>query len=232
MRYFFKIKNNSINSILCGFYYLFMIYNYFSINIINLVNYIWHYDIILIKNNKIIKKSNFDKIKSIPDYDFLIINYKTEKYTLVKIIKNLSDKTTNYGIVKRLEMLKTIPIECSFKFILVLLKCNGKNYDITKFLSNKFYTYYLQNGVLFDENFTNWVCIKFIKNKKLLNNDYQFYIIDQHAKEINLTQKQHIILGLNNYCIYENNNDKICKVTNIENVTEDNSSEQIKLKSN
>lgn len=204
MRYLFKIKNDGINSILCSIYYIVMIYNFFSINIINLINYIFHYDIILIKNNKIIKKSNFNKLNVIPDYDYIIVNYKTDKYTLVKIIKNVSDVTGNYGIVKRLEMLKTQPLECNFKFLLVLLKCDGKNYNITNFLSNRFYTYYLQNSILFDEDFINWICIKFIKNKKIINKEKEFYILDQNAKQITITDKQYLMLGLNNYCIYEN----------------------------
>ncbi len=211
MRYFFKIRNKGINSILCSLYYLVMMYNYFSINIMNIFNYIWHYDIIFIKNNKIIKKSNFNDLDLIPDYDFIIINYKTEKYTLVKILKNISDHLGNYGVVKRIEMLKKIPAECNFKFLLVLLKSDVKNYNITKFLSNKFYTYYLQNGVLFDENFINWICIKLLKNKKILYAKKEFYIIDQRAKQITISENQHIILGLNNYCIYENGDNRLNK---------------------
>tara|TARA_E500000178_G_scaffold316486_1_gene336237 strand:- start:719 stop:1276 length:558 start_codon:yes stop_codon:yes gene_type:complete len=181
-----------------------MVYNYFSVNLINLINYIWHYDIILIKNNKIIKKSNFNKLNEIPDYDYIVINYKNDKYTLVKIIENISELTGTYGVVKRIEMLKTIPVECCFKFILVLLKTNKKTYDITKYLNNRFYTFYLENGILFDENFINWICIKFIKNKDLLKLKKEIFIIDQHAKQITLSDKQHIILGSNNYGIYEN----------------------------
>ena len=32
------------------------------------------------------------------------------------------------------------------------------------------------------------------------------YLLDQNAKQITITDKQYLMLGLNNYCIYENEN--------------------------
>ena len=87
---------------------------------------------------------------------------------------------------------------CKFRFILAMIKTDNKKIDITKYLHNDNKSYYLENSILFDKNFNNWLCINYLN--EVLDN-IKICLIDHNANEIELNSSQFIKLGINNYHI-------------------------------
>lgn len=184
------IKNILINNLLLFFYYFrqFLLY-------INKIYYdIWmnfntNNDILFIKDNRVIKKNNFNNIDNIPKADYFVVNYYNNNKKLVKI-------SDDYNILDYPEKNSDM---CKFRFILAMIKSDNKKIDITKYLHNDHKSYYLENSILFDKNFNNWLCINYL-NKNLDN--IKICLIDHNANEIELNSSQFIKLGINNYHIY------------------------------
>jgi len=171
-----KVKNILINNLLLFKYY--DLYVYFNTNS----------DILFIKNNRVIKKYNFTNIDNIPKSDYFVVNYNNNNNNLVKI-------SDDYSI---LDYPEKIPDVCKFRFILAMIKTDDKKVDITKYLHNDNESYYLENSILFDKNFNNWICMNYL-NEEFDN--IKINLIDHNANEIELNSSQFIKLGINNYHI-------------------------------
>ena len=143
-------------------------------------------DIIFVKEGKIIKKCNIDNF-SIPKADYCVI-CKNVNLDLVKVVNDFSDIKNEYEYLN----------QCMFNFILVMLKTELGDVDITNYLKNQNNTYYIENAEIFDKNFLNWICLKHL-NKKYKK--MSIYLLDHNANEIILEENQFIKLGNNNYYI-------------------------------
>lgn len=183
------IKNMLIENLLLIIYY----FRQFLLYINKIYYYVWMYfntnsDILFIKDNSIIKKNNFNNIDKIPKADYFVLNYNNNDKNLVKI-------SDDYSI---LDYPEKIPDMCKFRFILAMIKTDNKKIDITKYLYNDNKSYYLENSILFDKNFNNWLCINYLN--EVLDN-IKICLIDHNANEIELNSSQFIKLGINNYHI-------------------------------
>lgn len=184
-----NIKDYLITNLLLFIYYFrqFLLY----INRLYIQLYMYFYrekDILFVKDNKIIKKLNFNNTEKIPKSEYFVINYNVENQKLVKV-------TDDYNI---LDYPNNIPNSCNFRFILAVIKFDNETIDVTNYLYNDEKSYYLENSILFDKNFINWFSINYLK-KDL--NDIKINIIDHNANTIELDSSQYIKLGLNNYHI-------------------------------
>ena len=184
-----NIKDCVITNLLLLIYYFrqFLLY----INRLYIQLYMYFYkekNILFVKDNKIIKTINFNDTKNIPKSEYFVVNYNLENKKLVKV-------SDDYSI---LDYPNNIPNCCSFRFILAVIKSNDKTIDISKYLYNDNETYYLENSILFDNNFMNWICINYLKENL---QDIKINIIDHNANSIELDSSQYIKLGLNNYHI-------------------------------
>lgn len=183
------IKDSLITNFLLLIYYFRQIFLYVNRLYIQFCMYFYkEKDIVFVKQNKIIKTLDFNNIENIPKSEYFVINYDVENKKLVKV-------SDDYSI---LDYPENIPSCCSFRFILVALKSNDKSIDIGKYLYNDDKTYYLENSILFDKNFVNWMCINYLKEDL---QEVKINIIDHNANSIELDSSQYIKLGLNNYHI-------------------------------
>mgnify|MGYP003638820869 CR=1 FL=1 len=183
------LKKILLNNLLLFIYY----FRQFLLYINKLYYEVWMYfntnnDILFIKNNRVIQKNNFNNIDNIPKADYFVVNYNNNDKNLVKV-------SDDYSI---LDYLKIIPDICKFRFILVMIKSDNKNIDITKYLYNENRSYYIKNSILFDKNFNNWFCMNYL-NEELDN--IKISLIDHNANEIELNSSQFIKLGTHNYHI-------------------------------
>jgi len=183
------LKKILLNNLLLFIYY----FRQFLLYINKLYYEVWMYfntnnDILFIKNNRVIQKNNFNNIDNIPKADYFVVNYNNNNKNLVKV----SDDNSI------LDYLKIIPDICKFRFILVMIKSDNKNIDITKYLYNENRSYYIKNSILFDKNFNNWFCMNYL-NEELDN--IKISLIDHNANEIELNSSQFIKLGTHNYHI-------------------------------
>lgn len=183
------LKKILLNNLLLFIYY----FRQFLLYINKLYYEVWMYfntnnDILFIKNNRVIQKNNFNNIDNIPKADYFVVNYNNNDKNLVKV-------SDDYSI---LDYLKIIPDICKFRFILVMIKSDNKNIDITKYLYNENRSYYIKNSILFDKNFNNWFCMNYL-NEELDN--IKISLIDHNANEIELNSSQFIKLGIHNYHI-------------------------------
>ncbi|ALH22972.1 hypothetical protein ceV_066 [Chrysochromulina ericina virus CeV-01B] len=183
------LKKILLNNLLLFIYY----FRQFLLYINKLYYEVWMYfntnnDILFIKNNRVIQKNNFNNIDNIPKADYFVVNYNNNDKNLVKV-------SDDYSI---LDYLKIIPDICKFRFMLVMIKSDNKNIDITKYLYNENRSYYIKNSILFDKNFNNWFCMNYL-NEELDN--IKISLIDHNANEIELNSSQFIKLGTHNYHI-------------------------------
>jgi hypothetical protein len=170
-----------------------LIYNYFYRIYIKLYKY-YKYNtsnnIIIVKNSQL----SYKNLIKFNDLDYIIYsqnNNTNDDKILTQLFTNIND------IIN----IKNPLIECNFTFILVLIKTNNSSYDITKFLKNIYEYYYVNNAILFDPNFMNWISIHYIKYP--LDN-YTITIMDNCCKEVSLTSLQYIKLNKTDYEILNN----------------------------
>ena len=183
------IKNMLIENLLLFIYYFRQFLLYINKLYYDMCMYFnTNNDILFIKDNRVIKKNNFDNIDNVPKADYFVVNYNSNEKKLIKV-------SDDYSI---LDYPEKIPDICKFRFILAMIKTDNKTIDITKYLHNDNRSYYLENSILFDKNFNNWLCINYL-NEELDNIKISF--IDHNANEIELNSSQFIKLGIHNYHI-------------------------------
>lgn len=183
------IKNMLIENLLLFIYYFRQFLLYINKLYYDMCMYFnKNNDILFIKDNIVIKKNNFDNIDNIPKTDYFVVNYNSNEKKLIKV-------SDDYNI---LDYPEKIPDICKFRFILAMIKTDNKTIDITKYLHNDNKSYYLENSILFDKNFNNWLCINYL-NEELDN--IKISLIDHNANEIELNSSQFIKLGIHNYHI-------------------------------
>jgi hypothetical protein len=162
-------------------------------NLITVCYYSTFNSICLIKNSKIIQTfRNINEIKNYTDqWDYIIYKTKYDNKLLTSIYNNYNDISSNYENHE----------PCKYEFIFVNLKINNNIYDITKILKNNNSYYYVNNSILFDKSFINWLIIYHLKLQKI-DNDYSISLFDNNADKINITNKQYIKLYKNDYEIF------------------------------
>lgn len=137
----------------------------------------------------------FDDNNVIFDYDFIIYKYLVDDL----LTYNLFTKTHFNNINKKMFLSNYQPIFVEYKFILVKLFHNNKDYDITNIIKNKNNYFYIENNKLFDKFFMEWFC------KRLLNIDYEttMYIelYDNSMNKYKIYSNNYIILKKNNFDI-------------------------------
>lgn len=189
MTVYFYLKNTVYEYLILLMYYLRHLYLKMLVLWYRFFNK--NKDLIFVKENKIIEKSNIKNF-SIPKGDYCVIykniNFKNTNIDLVKVINDFSDIKNEYRYLN----------QCIFNFILVILKTEEGDIDITNYLKNQNNTYYIENAEIFDKNFLNWICLKHL-NKKYKK--MSIYLLDHNANEIILEENQFIKLGNNNYYI-------------------------------
>jgi hypothetical protein len=137
----------------------------------------------------------FDDNNVIFDYDFIIYKYLLDDL----LTYNLFTKTHFNNINKKIFLSNYQPQLTEYKFILVKLFYNNKDYDITNIIKNKNNYFYVENNKLFDKVFMEWFC------KKFLNIDYDssMYIelYDNLMNKHQIYSNNYIILKKNNFDI-------------------------------
>lgn len=137
----------------------------------------------------------FDDNNVIFDYDFIIYKYLLDDL----LTYNLFTKTHFNNINKKIFLSNYQPQITEYKFILVKLFYNNKDYDITNIIKNKNNYFYVENNKLFDKIFMEWFC------KKFLNIDYDssMYIelYDNLMNKHQIYNNNYIILKKNNFDI-------------------------------
>jgi hypothetical protein len=137
----------------------------------------------------------FDDSNVIFDYDFIIYKYLLDDL----LTYNLFTKTHFNNINKKIFLLNYQPQLTEYKFILVKLFYNNKEYDITNIIKNKNNYFYIENNKLFDRFFMEWFC------KRFLNIDYDssMYIelYDNLMNKHQIYSNNYIILKKNNFDI-------------------------------
>lgn len=137
----------------------------------------------------------FDDNNVIFDYDFIIYKYLLDDL----LTYNLFTKTHFNNINKKIFLSNYQPQITEYKFILVKLFYNNKDYDITNIIKNKNNYFYVENNKLFDKIFMEWFC------KKFLNIDYDssMYIelYDNLMNKHQIYSNNYIILKKNNFDI-------------------------------
>lgn len=137
----------------------------------------------------------FDDSNVIFDYDFIIYKYLLDDL----LTYNLFTKTHFNNINKKIFLLNYQPELTEYKFILVKLFHDNKEYDITNIIKNKNNYFYIENNKLFDKFFMEWFC------KRFLNIDYDssMYIelYDNLMNKHQIYSNNYIILKKNNFNI-------------------------------
>tara|TARA_A100001011_G_scaffold399922_1_gene511047 strand:- start:3083 stop:3646 length:564 start_codon:yes stop_codon:yes gene_type:complete len=185
MTEYYISKAYIIQKIMLLLYYIQLYYNYLY-NF--LINYFNRNDILFVKDNKIIQYNNHSDTINIPKSDFCVISYKVNENQLIRV-------TDNYSLLDFPNMRL-----CNFNFILVTFISNNEEYDITKYLKNNNYTYYLQDATLFDNYFNKWFCMNHLQ---CYLDNITIKIIDHNANQVELNSNQYITLGSNTYHISE-----------------------------
>lgn len=183
-------KTYILEKILLIVYYLQFYYNYCY----NIFQHYFNnnYEIIFVKNSKIIQKNNHTDIIEIPKSDYCVTSHIHNNIKLITLIDD-------YSLLN-----SSNKINCDYSFMLVLLYYKGEKYDITGFLKNNNHSFYVKDAILFNQNFINWVFINYIKIKIDDYNNIKITIIDHKADNIELSFcKQYIKLDKDTYNILE-----------------------------
>jgi len=164
--------------------YINIVYNY----IVNC--YPLPYNIYIIKDSIIIQKfSDLNGIENLNiNWDYLIYIIKINNKILVSLYLTFDDIKQKYNEIE----------PCNFEFIFVTIKMNDNNYDITEILKNNQFYYYVNNNILFNEIFMNWLFTYHLKLEIELE-DYSIILLDNNATEITINNTQFIKLNKNDY---------------------------------
>ena len=128
-------------------------------------------------------------------------NYKKETHKYIVYRETSDDK--KLMVLTNNDNRNNQPLEkCGFEFIMVIIKCNDKTYDITNILKNPIHYYYVNDSILFDNNFMEWINLYHLKSN--LDNS-EIVIMDNNIKEMTLSSGQYIHLNKNSYKIIDKN---------------------------
>jgi len=138
-----------------------------------------------------IETDKYETYVEVPDgieYDWLVVKkYSAEgvKYKVVEDIEKYEKNETN--------------VEINYNpFLQIEIEQDGKNTDIQDNLD----FFFLEENKILDKTFLMWY-LKFFYDCDL-KDDYKLHIIDSNVNVIILDNKQHIMLGKNNYIIKDN----------------------------
>jgi len=154
-------------------------------------------DIVFVENSTIkfgCTYENFFKLKLL-SFDYCVFNNVIDNQTLKVVATGLDKLPINLDPETRLSL---IPKPCNFQFIMVLLNTKDKSIDITNILNNKDNYYYVQNAIILDSNFIDWIGLKHLQANL---NDVTVVVLDNNAEEITITHNQRIRLGTNGYTV-------------------------------
>jgi len=186
-------KTYILEKILLIFYYLQFYYNFVYNYFYNIFqNYFDNnYELIFIKNDKIIQKNKHTDIIEIPKSDYVVTTHIHNNIKLITVVDDYSLSNSSNKII------------CDYSFMLVLLYYKEEKYDITGVLKNSNHSFYIKDAILFDPNFINWMVINYIKIKIDDYKNIRITIIDHRADDIELSNKQYIKLDKDTYNILE-----------------------------
>jgi hypothetical protein len=184
--YNYIIRTLTIIAIIFKETYFVVLYNYYPPD-----------DIVFIENSMIkfgCRYNTFYQSK-LSSFDYCVFNHKIDNRMLKKIVTSIEDIPIHSNQQKNLSL---VPKPCNFQFIMVLFKTGEDSFDVTNILNNIDNFYYIQNSILFDKNFIDWICLKHL----LVNlTDITVVILDNNATEITITPNQCIKLGTNGYTV-------------------------------
>lgn len=113
-------------------------------------------------------------------------------YTFQKFTQDKISYLANNFIIENINN----NILCDYCFIIVKIKSNDNEYDITSFLKNSNTNYYIVNNILFNDNFMNWLLIN---SYNIDLNNYEINLIDNNIKNIIIDKSKFLKLNKNNY---------------------------------
>ena len=137
----------------------------------------------------------FNDDNAIFDYDFVIY-----KYLLGELVTyNLFTKSDLDNINTKIFISNYQPQLTKYKFILVKLFYNNKEYDITHIIKNKNNYFYVENNKLFNKVFMIWFCKTFLN----IHYDSSMFIelYDNSMNKHQINSDNYIILKKNNFVI-------------------------------
>ena len=141
-----------------------------------------------------IETDKYETYVEVPDgieYDWLVVKkYSAEgvKYKVVEDIEKYEKNEKN-----------ETNVEINYNpFLQIEIEQDGKNTDIQDNLD----FFFLEENKILDKTFLMWY-LKFFYDCDL-KDDYKLHIIDSNVNVIILDNKQHIMLGKNNYIIKDN----------------------------
>lgn len=145
---------------------------------------------ILIINNSII---NYNYCNT---FNYTDISYDYIVYREVNNDKNCVLLTNNRQDIIKLKEGITKLEPCNYEFIMVLIKCDDKSYDISNILKNPTHYYYVAGANLFNENFMKWI---YLYHLNITLDNPEIVIMDKSVKEFTLKPSESIILNNDNY---------------------------------
>ena len=162
---------------------------------------LYHYypqnDIVFIENSTIkfgCMYNNFFKL-TLQSFDYCAFSHTVDNKTLKKLTTTIEDLPIHLDYEANLPL---IPKACTFQFIMVLFKTQGESFDITNILNNNDNFYYVQNAIILNRNFIDWICFNHLQIKPT---NITVIILDNNAEEVTLSQDQCIRLGTNGYTV-------------------------------
>ena len=145
-------------------------------------------------NNSIITLDHCNNFNYNKDpYDYLIHRELYDDKLCMFLTNNIQD-------INKLKNGEITLQPCNFEFIMVLIKCNNKSYDISNILKNPVHYYYINGATLFNANFMEWISLHHLKTNF---DNPEIVIMDKSVKEITLTPSQSIILDKDDYKIVD-----------------------------
>lgn len=140
-------------------------------------------------------KSNieFDDNNIIFDYDFIIYKYLLDDL----LTYNFFQKNNFVNVNKETFISKYHPNLTQYKFILIKLFYNNKEYDLTNIIKNKNNYFYVVNNILFDKYFMEWFCKKFLNI--IYDSSIYIEIYDNLMNKYKLYSNNYVILKKNNF---------------------------------
>jgi hypothetical protein len=150
-------------------------------------------DIIFVKNSLVVLKANYNNINNynIPDYDYIVYNQINDDKTLTVIVDTITE-------IDRININDNTLIPCKMTFLFVKILTENNTYDITSILNSEKNYYYVNNSILFNSLFIDWICINHLYIEL---NDYTIIIMDNTITEKTINSNQFIQINNDNYDI-------------------------------
>ena len=156
------------------------------------------FNIYFINKSNIVLKCNYNGINNLsvtlPEYNYILYKKLFDNKILTVILDNI-DRVEEFNNIE-----DNIFVPCDFTFIYVVIKTDDNIYDITNIMKDNNNYYYINNSIIFNKSFIDWICINHLNLNNYLKN-YNVVLIDNNANEKTINDLQYIKLNKNNYDI-------------------------------